>query len=151
MKFKKALKRFLITTSIITLIWGIGYLSTGIRNRVVLKDSPVYSSKRELKKDFEKRLASAGLDHLVVDVDIVKKPLEKKLGIIGVAGDFKKTGPNSYYVWIDDDYMKREVVGHEIGHIHLRERTKLHFIWNLPFFDIYDEWNATSYAIEDPQ
>ncbi|MDP1695588.1 MAG: hypothetical protein Q8L29_01590 [archaeon] len=114
-----------------------------LRNREAYFNSPnIYKSDEEFKKDFEKEKKQLGLENITIE-------FTKDDSIRG--GWCKKYG-DKYLLKMNPEFWSRRILKHELYHIKEYEvENNLTFrrIANIFFLDNIEEWDATSYSLNE--
>ncbi len=109
------------------------------RNRYYFSKSPVYATREEFGREFQRERTALGLNEQHIDTEFAERPENP---------DFKAEvrGKNGRYViTINSRYMSRFSLRHELFHLSRHVNGKLHYY---PFSVYFEEWAATSYAID---
>jgi hypothetical protein len=124
------------------IIWGAFYLTgNGInvaRNReVYLPGTSSYKNDSELKESLEQEKRKLGLENIVIEV-------EEDPGRMG--GWCRKTRENQFLIRLGPNFKNKKILRHELYHI--KNWDKFNFL-NAVTLGNYEEWNATSYSLEE--
>lgn len=115
-------------------------LANSYRNGMTIYSAPIYTSPKEIFKDFEKEKKKLALKDVTINLEIKDKT--------NFTARTWKIREDHYHMQVNPRYLNRLALRHDLFHV---ERMHSGKYMNYPILDGIEEWMATSYALEETQ